>query len=176
MADTSTFDNFFDNFPPKSGFATKGYHYSVGGNEHLLQSKMFGEYCCKTLCTVFKDDFIFVQQTLPFLLLEQCNPLSLLDEIGWTFFAIDNFSISPNICFFQLVICRSFEKNVDISAIDFFSGKYRPPLNIAHLNLYTPKGTACHTYSQSYACECANGLSWSNFSTFYDFAGKFHLF
>ena len=80
MADTSTFDNFFDNFPPKSGFATKGYHY--GGNEHLLQSKMFGEYCCETLCTVFKDDFIFVQQTLPFLLLEQCNPLSLLDEIG----------------------------------------------------------------------------------------------
>ena len=50
--------------------------------QHLLQSKMFGKHCCETLCTVFKDDFIFVYQTLSFLLLEQCNQLSLADEIG----------------------------------------------------------------------------------------------
>ena len=76
MSDISTFDKFFDNFPKKSGFATKRRkiseytivsewpscfhtnHYER--NEHLLQSNMFGEYCHATLCTVFKDNFIFV--------------------------------------------------------------------------------------------------------------------
>ena len=75
---------------------------------------MFGKHCCETLCTVFKDDFIFVYQTLSFLLLEQCNQLSLSDEIGCTFFNIDDSHI-----FFphndNLLITW---KNADISAID----------------------------------------------------------
>ena len=114
MADISTFDNFFDNFPPKSGFMTKRRkisectivsewpscfhtnHYER--NEHLLQSKMFGEYCRATLCTVFKDNFIFVS----FLFLEQCFQLSLSDEIGGTFFDIDNFLIIPKYIFFDI--------------------------------------------------------------------------
>ena len=29
-------------------------------NEHLLQSQVLDKYCRSTLCTVFRDDFIFI--------------------------------------------------------------------------------------------------------------------
>ena len=53
-------------------------------NGHILQYKMFGEYCRSTLCTVFKDKFIFILDmihSLLLLFLEQC----LSDKIGCTF-------------------------------------------------------------------------------------------
>ena len=99
MADISIFPHRFDKFPPKSGFVTKGYHY--GRKEYILQSKMFGKYCCATLCTVFKDDFIFVCDTFPFLSLGQCFQLSSSNESGCTFFDIDNFLIVPQCIFSQ---------------------------------------------------------------------------
>ena len=41
-------------------------------------------------------------ETLSFLFLEQCFQLSLSDEIGGTFFDIDNFSIIPKYIFFDI--------------------------------------------------------------------------
>ena len=63
-----------------------------GRNGHILLSKMFGEYCCATLCTAFKEDFIFVwdmKHSLSF-------QLSVSDEIGFIFFDTDN----PQMYFF----------------------------------------------------------------------------
>ena len=62
MDDILTFDNFFDKFPLESDFAKKGYH--SGGNEYVLQSKMFGEYCRTALCTIVKDDSFRINNTL----------------------------------------------------------------------------------------------------------------
>ena len=44
--------------------------------------------------------------------------------------------------------------------------------------LYTPKGIACHTYFQRYACDCSNGLGaiLVHCVRRQNFAGKLHLF
>ena len=68
-------------------------------NGHILQYKMFGEYCRSTLCTVFKDKFIFVQDMKHSLTLVFGTAL-----IGWNqlhIFDNDNFLINSQIYFFS---------------------------------------------------------------------------
>ena len=44
MADISTFDNFFDNFPPKSGFQTKKAQHGAGkAQRHIKKSEIASE-------------------------------------------------------------------------------------------------------------------------------------
>ena len=56
---------FLINYPQNQVLWQKGYHY--GRNEHILQSKMFGAYCCTILCTVSIEDYIFVWDMKHFL-------------------------------------------------------------------------------------------------------------
>ena len=120
MANISTFDNFFDKFPSHQVLRQKGYHY--GRNEHILQSKISGQYCHISLCTFSKTIHICLgYETLTFLFLEHCFQLSLSDEIGYTFFDIVNFSR----IFLISVIWWELEKMlIYLQSIIF----YRPPL------------------------------------------------
>ena len=73
------------------------YTNNYGKNGHILQYKMFGEYCHWTFCTVFKDKLIF------FRYMEQSLPLVFGTVfMGWNqlqIFDNDNFSIIPKSIF-----------------------------------------------------------------------------
>ena len=79
---------------------------------------MFGEYCCSTFCTVYKEKFIFVQDmkhslTLVFgTVLIGSNQMHIFDN--------KNFSIIPKSIFFDNDNLPISFKNADISAIDNF--------------------------------------------------------
>ena len=73
-------------------------------NAHILQYKMFGEYCRSTSRTVFKDKFILVRNMKRSLTLVFGTVL-----IGWDqmlIFDNDKFSIIPKSIFLITIICR----------------------------------------------------------------------
>ena len=68
-------------------------------NGHILKYEMFGEYFPSTLCTVFKDKFIFVWDMKHYL-----NLVFVTVFIGWNqrqIFDHDNFLIIPKSIFFD---------------------------------------------------------------------------
>ena len=126
MADILTFDNFFDNFPPKSGFATKMRkisEYTIVSEwpmakllSHKSLWKEWTSFTIQDVRRVLPRNFVHCFQrrfhiclgyeTLSFLFLEQCFQLSLSDEIGGTFFDIDNLPIIWKMPIYRLsIIC-----------------------------------------------------------------------
>ena len=100
------------------------YTNNYGRNGHILQYKMFGEYCHWTFCTVFKDKLIFVRYMKQSLTLVFGTVF-----IGWNqlqIFDNDNFSIIPKSIFSDNDNLPISCKNADLSAVDNFFD------NIAH--------------------------------------------
>ena len=105
-------------------FDSVPYKNNYGRNGHILQYKMFGEYCHWTFCTVFKDKLIFVRYMKQSLTLVFGTVF-----IGWNqlqIFDNDNFSIIPKSIFSDNDNLPISSKNADLSAVDNFFD------NIAH--------------------------------------------
>ena len=101
------------------------YTNNYGRNGHILQYKMFGEYCHWTFCT-FKDKLIFVRYMKQSLTLVFGTVF-----IGWNqlqIFDNDNFSIIPKSIFSDNDSLPISCKNADLSAVNNFFRYYRPPL------------------------------------------------
>ena len=100
------------------------YTNNYGRNGHILQYKMFCEYCHWTFCTVFKDKLIFVRYMKQSLTLVfgtvfiRWNQLQIFDN--------NNFSIIPKSIFSDNDNLPISCKNADLSAVDNFFD------NIAH--------------------------------------------
>ena len=97
-----TFDNIFNKFPPKSGFATKKLSLWREWTYFTIQDVR--RVLLRNFVHCFQRGFHIClgYETLSFLFLEQCFQLSLSDEIGGTFFDIDNFLIIPKYIFFDI--------------------------------------------------------------------------
>ena len=108
------------------------YTNNYGRNGHILQYKMFSEYCCSTFCTVFKDKFIFVQDMKHSLTLVFGTVLIAWNQVH--IFDNNNFSIIPKSIFFDNDNLPISCKNDDISAIDnFFDNIAHPYLKVVFI-------------------------------------------
>ena len=103
MADTSTSDNFFVKFSPKSGFATKRLSLWKEWTYSIIQDLQ--RWLLRNFVHCFQRQFHIClgYETLSFLFLEQCFQSSLWNEIWCPFFDINNFSIIPK--------CISFDND-----------------------------------------------------------------
>ena len=97
MADISTFDNFFDKFTPKSGFAAKSLSQWKEWESSTIQNVW--QILPPTFLHCFQGQFDIHlgYEIRSFLFLEQCFQLSLSDEIGYTF--VDDFLTIPKYFF-----------------------------------------------------------------------------
>ena len=117
MADISTFDNFFDKFSPKSGFAAKSLSQWKEWKSSTIQEVR--QVLPRNLVHCFQGQFHIHlgYEILSFLFLEQCFQLDLLGEIGCKFFDIDNLMIITKWFFYNDNLSITL-KNAALAAVN----------------------------------------------------------